>query len=173
MKTADRYDIKWKNGWAVVFITEDGLFSAISDYGNYGYYWASPGMPFKEFVIGLEKDPGYMLSKIGGKMKIDEGATVKNIREDVLKARKSGSIDEESARKCMDEIDNHLYGTSGEEFCRELENCEELIKVYDGDLSSIPINHEYSGQAQGFVKEVMPRLAEILRKELENDRLVG
>lgn len=167
--TADRYTIKWQGGWAVVFLTEDGFFSAISDYGNYSYHWGSPGRPFKEFVIGLLDDPRYFMCKVS-KMGFDYDTSLNNIKRDVLKARRVGDIDSEDARICMDEIEDNLsHRAELSEFCHGIEDCFWLLTgIYGNDLSSIPLAYEYDAQVKGFVREVFPRLAEILKKELSN-----
>lgn len=59
-----RYSYRSKDGWdyAIFVIGSDGYFSVISSYGNYSYFWAAPGKPFKEFLAKLDK--GYVLDKL-------------------------------------------------------------------------------------------------------------
>ena len=53
---ARSYTLETDNGgWlAQVVITDDGMFSAISDYGNFGFAWRAYGHNFKEFLISIK-----------------------------------------------------------------------------------------------------------------------
>jgi len=52
-----------KGDWiAQVVITSDGMFSAVSDYGNFSFAWRSFGDDFESFLSGLNE------SYFGGKM---------------------------------------------------------------------------------------------------------
>jgi len=39
-----------------VVLTSDGMFFAITDWGNFGYAWRSFGDDFKEFLLHINKD---------------------------------------------------------------------------------------------------------------------
>jgi hypothetical protein len=53
-------------GWAIVFLDSIGCFSTVSDWGNYGYRWDSPGSTggtdFRQWLI--ERGDDYLLSKL-------------------------------------------------------------------------------------------------------------
>lgn len=53
--TAQSYTLRTKQGdWlGQVVITSDGMFSGVTDWGNFGYAWRSFGDDFKKFLIGL------------------------------------------------------------------------------------------------------------------------
>lgn len=54
--TAKSYTLRTEHGdWlGQVVLTSDGMFSAVTDYGNFGYCWRSTGdKDFREFIIGL------------------------------------------------------------------------------------------------------------------------
>lgn len=58
------YILKDKNGrWlAQVLLTDDGMFAAVSEYGNFAYAWRSFGSNFREFLLSL--DLGYFAEKL-------------------------------------------------------------------------------------------------------------
>lgn len=62
--TAKSYTLKNENGsWlGQVVLTSDGMFSAVTDWGNMSFAWRSYGNDFRQFLIGL--NVGYF----GGKM---------------------------------------------------------------------------------------------------------
>jgi len=84
MITAKSYTLRTPNGgWlGQVVLTSDGMFSAVTDYGNFGYTWRSYGPEnFRQFIIGL--NIGYFATKMAGGMayvaygrKIDKAAAL-------------------------------------------------------------------------------------------------
>ena len=76
-------------GYAFIFIeTELGLFSTVSDWGNYGYIWNAPGMEFREFLLRINTD--YLFGKLMCGQKdhktFDSDATRKKILEAIDQA---------------------------------------------------------------------------------------
>lgn len=72
-----------------VVITSDGMFSGVTDYGNFSYAWRSFGDDFKKFLLRL--DTAYFASKMSEgfaftaiSKKIDAGA--KRFAEVILPA---------------------------------------------------------------------------------------
>jgi len=64
---AETFTLRKENGgWlAQIVITSDGMFSAVSDYGNFSFSWRSIGScTFKEFLISL--NIGYFGGKMNG-----------------------------------------------------------------------------------------------------------
>lgn len=68
--TAESYTLTYKEhgGWlAQVVLTSDGMFAAVSDWGNFSYAWRSYGdRSFKEFIMSLNVD--YFESKMSSGM---------------------------------------------------------------------------------------------------------
>ena len=58
MIPAETFHLKTKNGgWlGQVTITADGMFAAVTDYGNFSYTWRSFGDNFKDFLISLSAE---------------------------------------------------------------------------------------------------------------------
>jgi hypothetical protein len=61
---AESFTLKKEDGqWlGQVVLTSDGMFAAVTDYGNYSFAWRSFGNDFKAFILSL--NPSYF----GGKM---------------------------------------------------------------------------------------------------------
>ena len=55
---ARSYSLTNDNGsWlAQVVLTNDGMFSCVSDWGNFSFAWRSAGTDFRSFIIGLNVD---------------------------------------------------------------------------------------------------------------------
>jgi hypothetical protein len=53
-----QYDISKGGGWlGQVVLTSDGMFAAVTDWGNFSYAWRSHGCSsFKEFLMGIHTD---------------------------------------------------------------------------------------------------------------------
>lgn len=51
------YDLKNENGgWlGKVILTDDGMFAAVTDWGNFSYSWSSFGLKFKDFILSLDE----------------------------------------------------------------------------------------------------------------------
>jgi len=88
---AESITLKTQNGgWlGQVVITSDGMFAAVTDYGNFSYSWRSFGDDFKKFLLKL--DTTYFASKmyegfvyVAMSNKIRDGA--KRFSEQVLPA---------------------------------------------------------------------------------------
>lgn len=52
------YTLRYKNGaWlAQVLISNDGMFSAVSDWGNFAFAWRSFNGDFRDFLLSIRPD---------------------------------------------------------------------------------------------------------------------
>ena len=163
-----RYFLPSENGegYAIIFIDSTGVFSAVSDFGNYGYIWGATGsQSIREFLLDSEKDWHYFAKKLDPKDIVDWDATQKRILDHVKEYRKEGAYPEEFASRevrllarqpITDEWSFHQW-------------------YQDTKLSDA---HEYqvrrlSFQVEMFVKKTMKRLCEILKKELADESADG
>lgn len=173
------YDIRPKqNGcclWARIWITDDGSFSTISDHGNWGYWWGSPGCEFRQFLIGCE--PGYYITTklADGARQFDGQRSVKLIREHIVQRRRSGSLSRDEAayewslvhpkpphsrpweHKCFSHMDNEIEAKEWYD-ATHLADASELL------CYGPPI------QLQMFIKHLWPGFIEQLKAELEAER---
>jgi hypothetical protein len=62
--TAKSYTLITENGgWlGQIVLTSDGMFSAVTDWGNFSYTWRAFGESFEDFILRLDQ------SYFGGKM---------------------------------------------------------------------------------------------------------
>lgn len=91
--------------WADISVDANGNAGRIqisSDYGDWQYYWAACGMPFKEFLISLQ-DLQYVASKFKEADQFDGPATVGMYRRMIIESRRLDELDEKKARLLWDE----------------------------------------------------------------------
>lgn len=150
--------------WARIWITDDGCFTTISDYGNYGYWWGCPGMEFREFLIGC--GPDYVLTKLtsGRRDKLNGHKSVKRIQEYILSHRRERDWSKERAREEWELLDRYS----------DLDDIFNQVHWYE--QTTIDCAYEYlvyegSQQAAAFVRELWPLFVEALKRELAAERL--
>ena len=52
------------SGWALVTIGSDGSFAAVSDWGNFAFWWQAMGCDCRAFIAGAADDQGYFVLKL-------------------------------------------------------------------------------------------------------------
>lgn len=152
-----RYDVCTEKGYwlATAFIGADGVFSAVSDYGDYGHWWRSIGCDdIRQFLCGCDAD--YLVRKFAPETERDDEATVRAIKDCILKLRRSKSLTAEQAREEWDLVENF---DSPDVWYHET-NLHQVTDVAELGRS------RYKPQAVSFCEKVMPRLCEMLRAEM-------
>jgi hypothetical protein len=162
--TTWRYHLPSENGegWAIVFLDSIGCFSALSDYGDYGYRWPIAGWgpgDFRTFLLQCDDD--YVLHKIAPRHQYDPDGTLKNVKRRILEVRRTRSRfwTKDRARqewRLLYDFDN--LGTEAE-FARWLDNTD-MEAAYECHAVRV------SPRAVAFVQRVLPRLRTKLREEL-------
>lgn len=85
-------------GWARIWITDDGCFSTVSDYGNYGYWWGAPGCEFRKFLCGV--DSHYLTTKLAsGEKEYDDRGTLAAVKQFILGKRRARTWSAVKARE--------------------------------------------------------------------------
>lgn len=161
-----RYDLPSikAEGWAIIMLTSDGFFAAVSDFGNYAFRWTSWGWTswgprdFREFMLGIGDD--YLLSKIASQV-YDGAATESAIRRDILSERRKRNMDRERAREEWDLLDVH-------DLSHEFGFYEWAGETSFDDAPSYAC-HRYDGDARSFAEKTMPRLREAIRAQMAAD----
>jgi hypothetical protein len=191
----ERYDIRlqgedrWRCAWATISISDDGVFNAQTDCGNFNYYWGSPGKSFKEFLSDIcSKDTHYLYRKIARRERegnIDVDKTIINMKKRVIESRRESGLrwlckddlTQEEARELWDALDciqsNHDEITSdafSSLFYYELPS-EERSKVFSDEwwYDDILVTTSDRG-AKAFCEVVSPVFAEILKSELKSSQ---
>lgn len=154
----------WGGGYAMIVIGENGYFSAVSDYGNYAYYWSHPGVKdFREFFRG-EDQWHYMLTKLCPKpWPYDGEETVKRIRERILASRRERAWDAVRARTEWERVEDCAVEESQIGF-HEWHQSTTMEDSYECIEFSPP------GQAVHFCKVTLARLANAIQAELFAER---
>lgn len=154
------YTIKpGQSGWARIWITDDGSFTTISDYGNYGYWWSHPGCEFRKFLCDCDKH--YLTTKLnGGRSEYDEEGTLKNVKEHIARLREEGDWTEAQAKQEL-----HLlrqYSDISDLYSMHMWTTETKLEISTGEL----IRHRMPIHVEMFVERVWPLFVEQLKQEL-------
>ncbi len=150
-----------RSEWARIWVTDDGCISVMSDYGDFGYWFGSPGCEFRRFLTGCGDD--YLLNKFSsGEQEFDSHATERAARDLVLESRREKSIDRETAREEWDAVCNVDWSC---EYSRSKWYFEET-KLVDCAVSDV-LKFRVPMHVQMFVKELWPLFVAQLRAELD------
>jgi len=154
----------WRDGYAMIVIGDNGYFSAVSDYGNYAYFWPHHGCKdFREFFRG-EDQWDYMLRKLCPKpWPYDGEATVKAIKERILASRREKCWDRVRARMEWERIEDCGVEES-------LIGAHEWYTTTTMDDAYECIEHSPPPQAVHFCKVTLQRFADVIRAELAAER---
>lgn len=178
---ADVYTVRTANGeWGTVFVdgwtappvageTEPrygGHFSAVTTFGQYGATWTHCGMPFKQFLVGLERD--YFMSKAapqGKYREFDRQATLEGLRAALFEARRHTDIDRADARAIFDGLRALDDGDGGpSDLVRSLYDIRELRRLTQEPYEFL--RERMDPQAEGFWRHLWPLLLGQWRTEV-------
>jgi hypothetical protein len=149
-------------GWAKITISENGMFSAVSDWGNYAFLWTHTGYKdVREFFLSAERDWQYFANKLRPEKILNEEASFKQVREEILRQRRTKDLTTKQARDAWDALSYYDTWTA------YLESSE-CTQAFDEAWSYSVYN--LHPDVVGFCKRVLPRLAERLAAELSGDR---
>jgi hypothetical protein len=150
-------------GYAVIFLDSVGVFSTVSDWGNYGYIWGSRGgVEFRQWLIENHKDWHYFAKKLDPNEITDWDATAKRIREHIDAYEKDGTYSDLFAageRELLkrsaitDEWSFHFWYNE-----TEISDAGELVV------------RRLSCQVEHFAKKTLPRLCAVLKAELKAEK---
>ena len=157
-----RYNVRGeRDEWlATVFIGADGVFSTVSDYGNYGHYWGSPSCDIRAFLCRV--DENYLVGKLSPQWETDIDATEVEVKKTIIRLRRAGTLDAEQARDEWELLSYVRAGNDGGWWAQTTLGQH----AYPGDLWQ----QMRSPQAVLFVERVMPRLVAMLRAELAAEK---
>lgn len=172
-----RLDSVKGEGWAWIVVSSTGYFSAVSDLGNYAFFWTHHGCKdFRQFLYNAHKSWDYFCSKLsygpGNKNKeYDGAATYELIKEHILSERRHsggfGRWTKEFARQEWDLLhgDAERVETEGawDHWMRETS----ISDAWEYHCERWP------GGLERFCKETLKRLTEEhLHKELVQEGLI-
>lgn len=157
--------------WQQAVLTSDGMFSVVSDYGNYAYSWINWGRgDFRRFFAKL--NGGYLLGKIaGGRDVYDQEATVKSVRKVLATSYWDGTFSKSEMRQVLAALRETEF--SNAEGVQELGvevidmddgTSEEISVILGGELAAV---YGYSSDAKHYAELLRPALQEVIRAQLE------
>lgn len=150
--------------WATIFIREDGIFTAVSSFGNYGYFWGNTGCnDVREFFLRCGRDTDYFLKKLSPKQEINADKSIDALKLEVRRMRREKEIDEAQARELYDTIED--YSDDWEGIIRS-----SVMSVIEYDTLADLTVMENNYNAVAFCEHILPALAGAIRLQLESER---
>lgn len=147
-------------GYAVIFLDSAGVFSVVSDWGNYGYIWGNHGCKsIKHFLVKCHKDWDYLAGKFNPTRVTDYDKTIENIKDRIRTYLEDGCYTEDFATRELELIERIKPQN-------ELEFHDWYLETELQDAAEYVVMI-FNPQVEMFCKKVIPRLVEILKKELE------
>lgn len=152
-------------GWARIWITSDGSFSTMSDFGNYGHWW-SPyvGQDFRKQLTHFNDH--YLIDKLtyGMPYKVNAEKTKKQICEHICSRRRYHGLPRDDARREFDlaQATDFDDAVSQVDWYREteLQDASELFVHEKDDVDRVG----------AFVKEVWPAFMSAIEDEFDHER---
>jgi len=157
-------------GWAVFVIGSDGYFSGVTDYGNAARWWGHHGCKdFREFLLPVASEWDYFMRKLFPDWEEYDGkATLVEVKKYILRRRWERHITYKAAREAWDELIEEYESLEHEwMFTNWVLNARS--KVIDYCERSEMRTGRPNCHRKAFVTKAMARLAEVLRKELEEE----
>lgn len=155
----------WNEGWAEVMLREDGFFSAISDFGNFAYYWPlkhTGHADIREFFLRIDWD--YVANKLKPEKHVDSEKSFARTREHILQMRRGGTYSREEARAKWDYV-NSFHRSDWTEFMYDSDTHEHFVEPWELAVRELDL------MVVRFAKEVVcTRLRDRIRVELESER---
>ena len=136
----DVYKIDCPAGWANITIDaseQQGRISIASSHGNWSNYWGHCRMPFEEFLCGINME--YAADKFGCGSYLDCGATIQEIKRDLLELRRNNpnAISRETARDAWEDIYSLEGIDSADHFYTTYYYTETLSTILSSDCPTI------------------------------------
>lgn len=150
--------------WATIFIREDGIFTAVSSYGSYGYFWCNTGRgDVREFFLRCGRDTDYFLKKLSPRREVNTDKSIDALKAEVVRMRRAEEICAAQAREIFDTIDE--YGDDWEGIIRS-----SAASVIGYDVISDVTVVESDPNAFAFCEYILPALAGVIKLQLESER---
>jgi len=157
------YQVHQRSEWMRAWVTDDGCLSIMSDFGNYAYWWTSPGKEIRRFLVETGVD--YLTMKLSaGKREFDADETKEAIKDQIALLKKEHQIDAkqardfwESAQEIRDEASARLW-------------FHEIDQQHQEDFS-LCYRSTYPQQLVQLMKVLWPKLVQVIRDELTREGL--
>lgn len=155
-------------GWGIFLLDSTGMFSCVTDYGNYAFKWTHHGeKDFREFFVcgsfEYYVDKLYLIGS-QGKLEFDPDETVKNIKQSILESRWEDHMGKETARHewdLLDEVDWTMGVLSQHEWYESTDLCD----------ASEYFVYDYPPRVRALRDKLLPRFVNVLKEELKKESL--
>lgn len=142
------------------------MFTAVTDYGNCAYKWTHHGCSdFREFIAKLEtgrQNDCYIKKLFGCKDIFDSERTIKDIKKHILENYRDGTYSKTEAREEWELIKEYEDGMTNVGFGMWYERTN-ISDAYEFAV------YDYSTNVKAFGSELLPRLAEVLKHDIEKN----
>lgn len=184
-KTRECYEVRNRGEWANITLhcwqrpVSGGTYHCgeiviNSSFGAWANTWTACGVPFKQFLCGVDFD--YAFTKfMGAKLNLFDGeATLNEIKREIIRQRRRTDLNAESAREVWELLDwgrENIDGGNATAFGHEMIQIGEALhyghpmKDYFLDASGWPNVTRYDYQAVGFWRDIWPEFTEALKAE--------
>ena len=155
----------------VLFLDESGIFSAVTDCGDYSYGHFSCNSIRHFVAYQLGRDPHYALSKIARRQdkELQGEATLANAKRLIMESRRHGSSTKEEAREAWEGLPE--YDLNDEYQWRRFYDLYDE-NVIGCDWQESVMEYDWDNMAYSFLKNCLPGLQELIKKELEQEALL-
>lgn len=153
-------------GWGIFLLDSTGMFSCVTDYGNYAFKWTHHGMSdFREFFVSDSFD--YYIKKLylnnGGQLEFQSEETIENIKKNIIHSRLNDYMSEETARRewdLLDSIDWDMGEIAKHDWYIQTDLCDaHEYFIYD-----------YPANVKALRDNLLPRFSKLIRNELEKEK---
>ena len=161
------------SGWAVVVLDlEIGYFSTVSDYGNYAFAWSAHGHDdFRSFLITLVDDLEYFAKKVAPGRFYNDERTRQLVYQGVCRLRSERLISASTARETWELVETYNRLDTEHDFAAWLDDVSE--DVWEHGSPAEWASYGPNPRAVAYAQVVLPKLAEVLKAELEEEAHQG
>jgi hypothetical protein len=157
----------------VFVIGSDGYFSGVTDYGSAAYWWSHHGRKdFREFLLTAAVEWNYFMRKLFPDWERYDGkATLQEAKAYIIRRRfRDNACSRKEAREAWDELMDEFEGLEHEwMYTNWVLNSQSSKVVEYYERSEMRRTRPYC-HAKAFVTKAMARLADLLKRELEDER---
>jgi hypothetical protein len=146
--------------WGEFLIASSGMFSAVSDYGNYSYAWRAFGpRDFRRFLLSMKNSPDYFMNKFDPVEVVDWTRTEQQMKRTIIDLRRRDQIHRYKARELWDAV----HSSDRPE---DVAACLEADEFYRWLIDDV--KYRLSHQVEAFVKKLcIPCLLPMLERDLK------
>lgn len=178
----DSYSIRSGGEWARICIDSytaygderkrhGGEILVYSSFGSYNNHWTHCGVPFPQFLTGLEFD--YFMGKTRGSAseEFDPDGSAKCVKERLIELRRRGDLDKEGARTLWSGVEHLDVASNAHEFMDIMNGLDSDVKnsrYYLIDDAYEYITTRPVPETVSFWREIWPLFIAELKREVKS-----